>query len=269
MIVARADGRSERVDSDPGAGPLPADVRRLRPGAATRWRPRSCRARRSTASGCRTSLRRTLLPVRNTRAIGKRNMVLNDALPAIEIDPERYTVTIDGERIEPQAGGVAAARAAVFSFLMRHVDRRPDSGSRCSARSRATTVDRRAADERARSPPRPPAGRGARRRACSRWNCRPARSSIPGQLLTTTRAAPMSSPRADEDVLVIRPRDLAEAARVGHLIGNIHRDIEADGERGRGARRRGAGRTAAPRGRCRLPRTGGPSTAARRENTAH
>jgi urease subunit alpha len=48
------------------------------------------------------SLRRTLLPVRNTRNIGKRSMVLNDALPSIEIDAERYTVTIDGERIEPR-----------------------------------------------------------------------------------------------------------------------------------------------------------------------
>jgi urease subunit alpha len=48
------------------------------------------------------SLQRTVLPVRNTRRIGKRDMVLNDALPSIEIDPERYTVTIDGERIEPR-----------------------------------------------------------------------------------------------------------------------------------------------------------------------
>ncbi|HEU4935044.1 MAG TPA: urease subunit alpha [Vicinamibacterales bacterium] len=48
------------------------------------------------------SLRRTLLAVRNTRGIGKRNMVLNDAMPSIDIDPERYTVTIDGERIEPR-----------------------------------------------------------------------------------------------------------------------------------------------------------------------
>ena len=46
-------------------------------------------------------LNRTLLPVRNTRAIGKRDMILNDALPRIEIDPDRYTVTIDGERIAP------------------------------------------------------------------------------------------------------------------------------------------------------------------------
>jgi len=49
-----------------------------------------------------SSLRRTLLAVRNTRTIGKRNMILNDALPSIDVDPERYTVTIDGERIEPQ-----------------------------------------------------------------------------------------------------------------------------------------------------------------------
>jgi urease subunit alpha len=47
------------------------------------------------------ALRRRLLPVRNTRNIGKRSMVMNDALPSIEIDPERYTVTVDGERIVP------------------------------------------------------------------------------------------------------------------------------------------------------------------------
>jgi urease subunit alpha len=48
------------------------------------------------------SLRRPLLAVRNTRAIGKRHMILNDSMPSIEIDPERYTVAIDGERIEPR-----------------------------------------------------------------------------------------------------------------------------------------------------------------------
>jgi len=44
-------------------------------------------------------LSRSLLPVRNTRRIGKRDMILNDACPRIEIDPEKYTVTIDGEPI--------------------------------------------------------------------------------------------------------------------------------------------------------------------------
>jgi urease subunit alpha len=42
-------------------------------------------------------LNRMLLPVRNTRSISKRDMVLNDALPRIQIDPETYEVRADGE----------------------------------------------------------------------------------------------------------------------------------------------------------------------------
>jgi urease accessory protein len=34
---------------------------------------------------------------------------------------------------------------------------------------------------------------------------------------------------APEDVLVVRPRTIEEAARIGHLIGNLHRDIEVRG----------------------------------------
>jgi len=45
---------------------------------------------------------RTLQPVRNTRRIGKRDMAMNDATPQIQIDPEKYTVKIDGERVEPR-----------------------------------------------------------------------------------------------------------------------------------------------------------------------
>ncbi len=41
-------------------------------------------------------LRRRLEPVKNCRHIGKRDMVLNDALPQIEVDPETYTVKADG-----------------------------------------------------------------------------------------------------------------------------------------------------------------------------
>jgi urease subunit alpha len=40
-----------------------------------------------------------LLPVKRTRTISKRDLVLNDALPKIEIDPETYNVYMDGERI--------------------------------------------------------------------------------------------------------------------------------------------------------------------------
>jgi urease subunit alpha len=62
------------------------------------------------------SLRRALLPVRNTRSIGKRNMVLNDALPKIDIDAERYTVTINGERIEPRAATSLPLAQRYFLF---------------------------------------------------------------------------------------------------------------------------------------------------------
>ncbi len=61
-------------------------------------------------------LRRTALAVRNTRRIGKRSMVLNDALPAIEIDAERYTVTIDGERISPRPAATLPLAQRYFLF---------------------------------------------------------------------------------------------------------------------------------------------------------
>lgn len=51
----------------------------------------------------------------------------------------------------------------------------------------------------------------------------------PGQVLHREGARAYIVAAAPEDVLVIRPRDLAEAARMGHLVGNLHRDIEADG----------------------------------------
>ena len=54
-------------------------------------------------------------------------------------------------------------------------------------------------------------------------------SCVPGRCCTRTAAATYVVAAAPEDVLVVRPRDLAEAARVGHLIGNLHRDLEADG----------------------------------------
>jgi urease subunit alpha len=45
----------------------------------------------------RWSLRKRLVSTRDTRALTKRDMLHNDALPAIEVDPETYRVTADGE----------------------------------------------------------------------------------------------------------------------------------------------------------------------------
>jgi urease subunit alpha len=59
---------------------------------------------------------RTLLPVRNTRRIGKRDMAMNDAMPKIQIDPEKYTVTIDGERITPKPAVTVPLGQRYFLF---------------------------------------------------------------------------------------------------------------------------------------------------------
>jgi urease subunit alpha len=45
----------------------------------------------------RWGLRKRLVPTRNTRALTKADMLHNDALPEINVDPETYRVTVDGE----------------------------------------------------------------------------------------------------------------------------------------------------------------------------
>ncbi|MFN8620935.1 MAG: urease subunit alpha [Chloroflexota bacterium] len=45
----------------------------------------------------RLGLRRMVEPVRGCRTVGKRDMVRNDALPEITVDPETYEVRLDGE----------------------------------------------------------------------------------------------------------------------------------------------------------------------------
>ena len=44
----------------------------------------------------KTFQRRSLEAVRGTREVGKRDMVHNDAMPKIEVDPETYEVRADG-----------------------------------------------------------------------------------------------------------------------------------------------------------------------------
>jgi urease subunit alpha len=48
----------------------------------------------------RLGLRRELVAVAGTRDVGKAQMVGNDALPEIGVDPETFVVTVDGEEIE-------------------------------------------------------------------------------------------------------------------------------------------------------------------------
>ncbi|MDR7191096.1 urease subunit alpha [Microbacterium sp. BE35] len=49
----------------------------------------------------RLGLTRRLLPLRSTREVGKADMRNNDALPTIDIRPDTFDISIDGDRVEP------------------------------------------------------------------------------------------------------------------------------------------------------------------------
>lgn len=98
MIVASAMG-------DPnGSIPTPQPVR-YRPMFGALGRARETVAvtfvsRASLESGTLPrGLRRTVAPVQGTRGLTKRAMKLNDALPAVDVDPESYSVRVDGELV--------------------------------------------------------------------------------------------------------------------------------------------------------------------------
>ena len=97
----RGDGRRQRVDPDPAAGAAAADVRG---GAGDGGRDvgalRRAGARSSGGLADRLAVRRRLVPVRDTRRLTKADMPGNDALPRIEVEPDTFTVRIDGEVVE-------------------------------------------------------------------------------------------------------------------------------------------------------------------------
>ncbi len=61
-------------------------------------------------------LRRRLEPVRRCRTVGKKDMVLNDALPHIEVDPETYTVKADGRVLTCEPAKVLPMAQRYFLF---------------------------------------------------------------------------------------------------------------------------------------------------------
>ncbi|GIF53303.1 urease [Asanoa ferruginea] len=52
--------------------------------------------------GDRLPVSRRMVPVADTRAIGKADLPLNDALPRIEVEPDTFTVRINGEVVAPE-----------------------------------------------------------------------------------------------------------------------------------------------------------------------
>jgi len=64
----------------------------------------------------RLQLQRQVRPVERTRTITKRDMVRNDVLPAIRVDPETFAVTADGvQATVPSAKSVSLSRLYFFS----------------------------------------------------------------------------------------------------------------------------------------------------------
>ncbi len=61
-------------------------------------------------------LEKIVRPVSNTRNISKHDMVLNDYLPKIDIDPETYTVTADGEVLTCEPATVLPMAQRYFLF---------------------------------------------------------------------------------------------------------------------------------------------------------
>ena len=61
-------------------------------------------------------LTKIVAPVSNCRAIGKKDMKLNDALPDIEVDPETYVVKADGETLACEPAEVLPMAQRYFLF---------------------------------------------------------------------------------------------------------------------------------------------------------
>ncbi len=61
-------------------------------------------------------LSKTLVPVKNTRAIGKKDMVHNDFQPKMEVDPETYEVRANGELLTCEPATVLPMAQRYFLF---------------------------------------------------------------------------------------------------------------------------------------------------------
>jgi urease subunit alpha len=72
-------------------------------------------ALRSGALGS-LQLAKRLVAVRNTRKVTKRDLLWNDALPKIEVDPETYTVKADGRELRCEPARVLPMAQRYFLF---------------------------------------------------------------------------------------------------------------------------------------------------------
>src|SRR5712691_7209340 len=67
-------------------------------------------------SGALDGLTRSRIAVRGCRTLGKRDLILNDALPKIEVNPETYEVRADGELLTSEPADVLPLAQRYFLF---------------------------------------------------------------------------------------------------------------------------------------------------------
>ncbi len=73
-------------------------------------------SRAGVESGALDGLSRRLVAVKGCRGLGKRDLVLNDALPKIDVNPETYEVRADGERVTCEPADVLPLAQRYFLF---------------------------------------------------------------------------------------------------------------------------------------------------------
>ncbi|MEP3675459.1 urease subunit alpha [Sulfitobacter sp.] len=66
--------------------------------------------------GAALGLAKKTIAVENTRNIGKKDLVLNDAMPQVEVDPETYEVRADGELLTCEPAEVLPMAQRYFMF---------------------------------------------------------------------------------------------------------------------------------------------------------
>ncbi len=64
----------------------------------------------------RLAVTRSLVTVKDVRKVGKADMPLNDALPRIEVDPDTFTVRIDGDVWQEQPASELPMAQRYFLF---------------------------------------------------------------------------------------------------------------------------------------------------------
>jgi urease subunit alpha len=67
-------------------------------------------------SGALAGLTRAVVPVRGCRTVGKRDLVLNDALPNMYVNPETYEVRADGQLLTSEPATVLPLAQRYFLF---------------------------------------------------------------------------------------------------------------------------------------------------------